>query len=52
MNAMVFDVGLQLGTNIINVSVIAALPKGQKLPNGADCELEKMMVNVHLMRVY
>lgn len=52
VNAMVFDAGLQLGTNIIAVTVVAALPKGQKLPNGADSELESMSINVHLMRVY
>ncbi|KXH48342.1 hypothetical protein CSIM01_10289 [Colletotrichum simmondsii] len=39
VNARVFDVQLQAGmVNEIDVSVAAALPKGQKLPNGADFE--------------
>ncbi|OHE93497.1 hypothetical protein CORC01_11183 [Colletotrichum orchidophilum] len=39
VNARVFDVQLQAGTvNEIEVSVAAALPKGQKLPSGADFE--------------
>lgn len=51
-NAVVFDIGLQLMTNIITLSVIASLPKGQKLPNGADCEVEKLVLNIQLLRVY
>ncbi|KAG7044709.1 bromodomain containing protein [Colletotrichum scovillei] len=43
VNARVFDVQLQAGmVNEIDVSVAAALPKGQKLPNGADFEVETM----------
>lgn len=52
VNAMVFDLGLQYFTNIIMITVIAALPKGQKLPNGADCEVERMTINAHLLRGY
>lgn len=51
-NAIVFDLLLQPMTNIITVTVIAALPKGQRLPNGADCEVEKLVLNAQLMRVY
>lgn len=50
VNARVFDVQLQAGmVNEIDVSVAAALPKGQKLPNGADFEVETMtlLANVH-----
>ncbi|KAL2165342.1 hypothetical protein VTH06DRAFT_639 [Thermothelomyces fergusii] len=50
-NPVVFDLVLQPVTNIIAVTVIASLPKGQKLPNGADCEVEKLVLNVQLLRV-
>ena len=50
-NPIVFDVILQPITNIIAVTVIAGLPKGQKLPTGADCEVEKLNLNVQLLRV-
>jgi hypothetical protein len=51
-NAIVFDLNLLYTTNIIMITVIAALPKGQKLPNGADCEVEKLVINAQLLRVY
>lgn len=51
-NAVVFDVNLHHATNIVTLSVIASLPKGQKLPNGADCEVEKLVLNVQVLRVY
>jgi hypothetical protein len=51
-SALVFDLALQYVTNIIVVTVVAALPKGQKLPNGADCEVEKMTINAQLLRTY
>ncbi|KAK3942759.1 Bromodomain-containing protein [Diplogelasinospora grovesii] len=50
MNAMVFDIPLQPGSNMISVQMIAALPKGQKLPTGADCELERITVMAHLLK--
>ncbi|KAL2184402.1 hypothetical protein L209DRAFT_757879 [Thermothelomyces heterothallicus CBS 203.75] len=50
-NPIVFDLVLQPVTNIIAVTVIASLPKGQRLPNGADCEVEKLVLNVQLLRV-
>lgn len=51
-DAVVLDASLQHGTNIISITVVASLPKGQKLPNGADCEVEKLVLNVQLLRVY
>jgi hypothetical protein len=51
-NAIVFDLNLQYTTNIIVITVIAALPKGQKLPNGADCEVERLVLNAQLLRMY
>lgn len=47
-NAMVFECNLQPGTNQITVTMIAALPKGQKLPGGEDCELERFVINAYL----
>ncbi|SPQ18017.1 c9b34a40-38d1-45ab-92c4-bacae7016f91 [Thermothielavioides terrestris] len=52
VNAVVFDLSLQHITNIIGITVIAALPKGQRLPNGSDCEVEKLVINAQLLRVY
>ncbi|KAH6634227.1 hypothetical protein B0J18DRAFT_12148 [Chaetomium sp. MPI-SDFR-AT-0129] len=49
-NAIVFDANLQASTNIIVVTVIANLPKGQRLMNGADCEVEKVVLNLQLLR--
>ncbi|KAL2199098.1 Bromodomain-containing protein [Corynascus similis CBS 632.67] len=50
-NSVVFDLVLQPVANIIAVTVIASLPKGQKLANGADCEVEKLILNLQLLRV-
>ncbi|KAL2876652.1 hypothetical protein SGCOL_008018 [Colletotrichum sp. CLE4] len=51
VNARVFDVQLQAGVvNEIDVSVAAALPKGQKLPNGADFEVETMTLLANVPR--
>jgi hypothetical protein len=50
--AIVFDINLQHTTNVVTVTVIASLPKGQKLPNGADCEVEKLVLNLQLLRLY
>jgi hypothetical protein len=49
-NAMVFEVMLQPGTNQIVVTIVAALPKGQKLPCGADCEVERVIINAYLSK--
>lgn len=51
-NALVFDLGLQYGVNTVQVTVIASLPKGQRLPNGAEAEVEKLVLYLQLMRVY
>lgn len=50
VNAIVFDLPLQPGTTVISVTMIAALPKGQKLSNGAECELERISINAFLPR--
>ncbi|KAK5663543.1 hypothetical protein OQA88_3974 [Cercophora sp. LCS_1] len=50
-NALVFEVNLQPGTNLIAITVLAALPRGQKLPSGTDCELEKVTINAFLSKV-
>ncbi|KAK4129416.1 hypothetical protein N657DRAFT_640036 [Parathielavia appendiculata] len=51
-SAIVFEFNLQHMTNIVAVTVIAALPKGQKLPNGADVEVEKLVLNFQLLRAF
>ncbi|KAK0734235.1 hypothetical protein B0T26DRAFT_61084 [Lasiosphaeria miniovina] len=50
--AMVFDLALQPGTNLIVVTLIAALPRGHKLPNGAECEIEKITINAFMSKPY
>jgi hypothetical protein len=49
-NALVFEAPLNPGVNWIQLIAVAALPKGQRLPNGADCEVEKFTVMARLMR--
>lgn len=52
VSALVFDLNLQYTTNIIMVTVVAMLPKGQKLPGGEEAEVEKMIINAQLLRAY
>ncbi|KAI1465390.1 Bromodomain-containing protein [Daldinia caldariorum] len=47
---LVFDVTLQFGLNRIEVSLVAALPKGQKAPNGLTMEMEKFVVHLNVLR--
>lgn len=49
-NSLVFDAKLELGMNEIQVHVVAALPKGEKLPGGEDCEVEVFRVVAQLLR--
>ncbi|CAN8100916.1 unnamed protein product [Discula destructiva] len=39
-----FDASLHQGVNTISVHMIAALPEGKKMPNGADAVMEKILV--------
>jgi len=45
-----YEAPLHPGVNTIQVQVIAALPKGQKLPNGSEVELEKVTVLANMAR--
>ncbi|KAK6949249.1 hypothetical protein Daesc_009323 [Daldinia eschscholtzii] len=47
---LVFDVTLQFGLNRIEVSLVAALPKGQTAPNGLTMEMEKFVVHFNVLR--
>lgn len=49
-NPLVFDANLSLGMNEIQVHIVAALPKGQKLPGGEECEVEVFRVVAQLLR--
>lgn len=49
-NAKLYDVNLHPGVNVIQVQIIAGLAKDQKLPNGADAELEKVTIFANLMK--
>ncbi|KAI1774763.1 Bromodomain-containing protein [Hypoxylon cercidicola] len=46
----VFDATLRYGINRLEVSLVAALPKGEKAPNGLNMELEKFVVHFNLLR--
>lgn len=46
------DAQLHAGTNTIVVQMIAALPKGQTLPNGSDAVLEKITIFANVTRQY
>lgn len=39
-----YNASLHAGVNTITVQILAALPKGQTLPNGSDAVLEKVTV--------
>ncbi len=47
-NALVFDAPLQPGGNRIAVSIVAALPHGEKLPDGEEAESERFTILAHL----
>lgn len=47
---LLYDAQLHAGTNTIVVQMIAALPKGQTLPNGSDAVLEKITIFANVMR--
>lgn len=49
---LLYDAQLHAGTNTIVVQMIAALPKGQTLPNGSDAVLEKITIFANVMRQY
>jgi hypothetical protein len=49
-NPLVFDANLSMGMNEIQVHIVAALPKGEKLPGGEECEVEVIRVVAQLLR--
>lgn len=49
---LLYDAQLHQGVNTIVLQMIAALPKGQKLPNGSDAVLEKVTVLANVMKQY
>ncbi|XXH05666.1 Cyclin-dependent kinases regulatory subunit (Cell division control protein cks1) [Hypoxylon texense] len=49
-NEPVFDASLRFGMNRLEVSLVAALPKGEKAPNGLNMELEKFVIHFNVLR--
>ncbi|KAH6657779.1 hypothetical protein BKA67DRAFT_556319 [Truncatella angustata] len=45
-----FDVNLRYGSNRFEVSLVAALPKGEKGPHGLGMEMEKIVVYFNLLK--
>ncbi len=46
----VFESTLRYGVNRMEVSIVAALPKGEKAPNGLNMELERITVHLNLLK--
>ncbi|KAI2638543.1 Bromodomain-containing protein [Xylaria nigripes] len=46
----IFDVTLRYGVNRLEVTLVAALPKGEKAPNGLNAEMERIVVHFNLLR--
>ncbi|KAI1809770.1 Bromodomain-containing protein [Poronia punctata] len=46
----IFDATLRYGVNRVEVTLIAALPKGQKAPNGLTMEMERFVVHFNVLR--
>lgn len=46
----VFDAALNYGVNRMDVSLVAALPKGEKAPNGLTMEMERFIVHLNLLK--
>ncbi|KAI1497053.1 Bromodomain-containing protein [Biscogniauxia marginata] len=46
----IFDISLHYGTNRLEVSLVAALPRGEKGPSGLNMELEKYVVYFNLLK--
>lgn len=47
---LLYDASLHQGVNIIKVQMIAALRKGETLPNGSDAVLETITIMANVMR--
>ncbi|KAI0876891.1 Bromodomain-containing protein [Hypoxylon argillaceum] len=45
-----FDVTLRYGINRLEVTLIAALPRGEKAPNGLNMEMERFVVHLNLLK--
>ncbi|ROW14220.1 hypothetical protein VPNG_04271 [Cytospora leucostoma] len=49
---LLYDAQLHQGVNTIVVQMIAALPKGQTLPNGSDAVLEKITILANVLKQF
>ncbi|CAK7218032.1 hypothetical protein SCUCBS95973_003352 [Sporothrix curviconia] len=49
-HAKLYEVNLHPGVNVVQVQLIVGLAKDQKLPNGADAELEKTTIFANMMK--
>ncbi len=48
--AKLYEANLHAGVNTLQIQMVAALPKGQKLPNGSEIELEKITLLANLTK--
>lgn len=46
----VFDITLRYGINRVEVTLLAALPRGERAPNGLNMEMERFVVHLNLLR--
>lgn len=47
---LMYDASLHQGLNNITIQILAALPKGQTLPNGSDAVMEKITILANVTR--
>ncbi|KAI0200883.1 Bromodomain-containing protein [Astrocystis sublimbata] len=45
-----FDVTLRFGVNRVEVSLLAALPKGERAPNGLNMEMERFVIHFNVLK--
>lgn len=46
----IFDITLRYGINRLEITLVAALPRGQKAPNGLNMEMERFVVHLNLLK--
>ncbi|KAI0911064.1 Bromodomain-containing protein [Ustulina deusta] len=46
----IFDVTLRYGINRVEVTLVAALPRGEKAPNGLNMEMERFVIHMNLLK--
>ncbi len=48
--AKLYEAHLHPGVNTMEIQLVAGLPRGQRLPNGSEVELEKITVLANMIK--